>query len=225
MISTLLLRLQGPMQSYGIESKFEFRETTFEPTKSGVLGMICCVLGRDRTDPVDDLVMHLGMAVRVDRPGRVEVDFHTALDIVSAEGSLKRGSSKMSYRYYLHDASFLVGLQSENEELLQTVHEAFQRPCRPAFLGRKSCPPATSIVDADSVVTGTVGAALRQKKHLTTRSEKLRFVVDKDLASTFESAREVGRYRRRDVPMSFGDRRFRERDVVVLIESSGEPAQ
>lgn len=36
-MSTLLLRLAGPLQSWGDSSRFTRRETRAEPTKSGVL--------------------------------------------------------------------------------------------------------------------------------------------------------------------------------------------
>ena len=39
-----------------------------EPSKSGVLGLICAALGRDRSESLDDLAS-LRMGVRVDREG------------------------------------------------------------------------------------------------------------------------------------------------------------
>lgn len=41
----LLLWLEAPLQSWGYESKFGRRDTLDFPTKSGVLGLICCGLG------------------------------------------------------------------------------------------------------------------------------------------------------------------------------------
>ncbi|MBR0232783.1 MAG: CRISPR-associated protein Cas5, partial [Synergistaceae bacterium] len=37
-MSTLLLKLAGVLQSWGVESKFETRRTLGFPTKSGVIG-------------------------------------------------------------------------------------------------------------------------------------------------------------------------------------------
>ena len=48
MTATLLLRLQGPMQSWGTTSRFDERDTQLEPSKSGVLGLVCAAIGRDR---------------------------------------------------------------------------------------------------------------------------------------------------------------------------------
>ncbi len=45
-MSTLLLRLAGPMQSWGVQSRFTIRGTGLEPSKSGVIGLVCAALGR-----------------------------------------------------------------------------------------------------------------------------------------------------------------------------------
>jgi len=54
-MATLLLRLAGPMQSWGYESKFEIRRTGAFPTKSGVIGMLAAALGMSREEPLDEL--------------------------------------------------------------------------------------------------------------------------------------------------------------------------
>src|SRR5579864_5026868 len=76
-MTTLLLRLAGPMQSWGTQSRFTVRDTGREPSKSGVIGLVCAALGRRRDAPLDDLVQ-LTMGTRVDRDGIVKVDYHTA---------------------------------------------------------------------------------------------------------------------------------------------------
>jgi CRISPR system Cascade subunit CasD len=46
----LLLRLAAPLQSWGVESKFDTRRTLGYPTKSGVIGLVASAMGReDRT--------------------------------------------------------------------------------------------------------------------------------------------------------------------------------
>ena len=44
----LLMRLAGPMQSWGTQSRFLHRDTGREPSKSGVIGVLCAALGRPR---------------------------------------------------------------------------------------------------------------------------------------------------------------------------------
>ena len=70
---TLLLRLSGPLQSWGVQSRFSIRDTGLEPSKSGVVGLLCAALGRPRSAPVDDLAA-LQMGVRVDQQGHLTYD-------------------------------------------------------------------------------------------------------------------------------------------------------
>ena len=47
--NTLFLRLEGPLQAWGVqESKFVVRRTAEAPTKSGVIGLLCAALGVSR---------------------------------------------------------------------------------------------------------------------------------------------------------------------------------
>ena len=143
---TLLLRLAGPMQSWGTQSRFSIRDTGMEPSKSGVIGLVCAALGRDRAEPVDDLAA-LRMGVRVDREGVMMRDFHTALDVVKASGRRPPRPKHpeftvTSHRYYLADADFLVGLEGEDLDLLTEIHRALASPRWPLCLGRKSFVPS-----------------------------------------------------------------------------------
>lgn len=129
-MSTLLLRLAAPLQSWGVEGKFDRRDTQRLPTKSGVIGLLAAALGRRRTDSLEDLNA-LIMGVRADQEGEMLRDYHTAR------------TDKTTYvtnRYYLADAIFLVGLQGEDSLLCQLA-QALERPMFPLFLGRRSCPP------------------------------------------------------------------------------------
>jgi CRISPR system Cascade subunit CasD len=141
-MSVLLLRLAGPMQSWGTDSRFSHRDTRTEPSKSGVVGLVCAALGRPRTAPVEDLA-GLTMGVRVDRPGRLARDFHTAQEVLRADGS-GRQDTVTSTRFYLADASFLVGLEGERG-LLRELDAALRRPAWPLYLGRKSFVPGRPV--------------------------------------------------------------------------------
>lgn len=143
-MATLLLRLQGPMQSWGTTSRFDERDTQLEPSKSGVLGLVCAALGRDRCEPVDDLAA-LRMGVRVEREGVPMRDYQTATGVVIASsGKPDRDRTVVSPRYYLADAVFLVGLEGECA-LLADVHAALARPVWPLALGRKSFVPTSPV--------------------------------------------------------------------------------
>src|SRR5947209_1111485 len=113
-MSTLLLRLAGPLQSWGTQSRFSIRDAGLEPSKSGVIGLLCAALGRARDAPLDDLAL-LRMGVRVDREGKVLVDYQTAGGVhrrgeTYGVSKANQGNPETvtSHRYYLADADFLV---------------------------------------------------------------------------------------------------------------------
>lgn len=144
-MNVLLIRLAGPMQSWGTQSRFTIRDTGIEPSKSGVIGLICAALGRSRSDSVEDLA-RLRVGVRVDQEGKIASDYHTTQDVIKAGGDKpKLGEAVVSTRYYLSDADFLVGLASEDLDLLKEIDSALANPHWPLFLGRKAFPPAKPV--------------------------------------------------------------------------------
>ena len=148
-MSVLLLRLAGPLQSWGTSSHFSRRSTSPQPTKSAVLGMIAAAEGRRRTDPIEDL-LDIRFGVRIDQPGQVLRDFHT---VSRPEGALptaggghrSRDTNLLTRRSYLSDAVFVVGLESEPERL-RAIEHAMRHPRFHLYLGRRSCPPAVPLV-------------------------------------------------------------------------------
>ncbi len=154
-VATLLLRLVGPMQSWGTTSRFDERDSQLEPSKSGVLGLLCAALGRDRAEPVDDLAA-LRMGVRVDREGLLMRDYQTATGVlIAADAKPKLDRTVVSPRYYLADAAFLVGLQGDDAALLTACQAALKAPVWPVALGRKAYVPSLPVWLDD-------GAAIQQ---------------------------------------------------------------
>lgn len=149
-MATLLMRLQGPLQSWGTTSRFDERDTQLEPSKSGVLGLVCAALGRDRNEPVVDLAA-LRMGVRVDREGVPMRDYQTATGVLIATGKADLRRTVVSPRFYLADAAFLVGLEGEDESLLARIHTALRTPVWPLALGRKSFVPGLPVWLADGL--------------------------------------------------------------------------
>ncbi len=139
-MATLLLRIAAPLQSWGISSKFETRGTIKEPSKSGIIGMILAALGTNRidSDKVLEKFSKIRFGIRVDQEGKLAYDYQ----IVQAVGK----NSKITYRYYLSDAIFLVGLESEDLQFLEKIDYALKHPKFPLFLGRRSCPPTFPLV-------------------------------------------------------------------------------
>lgn len=209
-MTTLLLRLAGPMQAWGTESRFEYRDTGTEPSKSGVVGICAAALGWPRTRPVDDLAQ-LRMGVRVDHPGAVRVDFHTAENVARVPGkeSAQR-NPVVSRRAYLSDADFLVGLEGD-PALLEAVDIALAAPHWPLSLGRKSFPPSLPLRLPDApphgpgLVDSPLEAALLSVGWLPRRASdanemRLRVVLEDEMGDSV----------RRDQPTgaAFADRTF-----------------
>ena len=205
-MSVLLLRLCGPLQSWGVQSHFPMRDTGLEPSKSGVVGLLCAALGRERTEPLDDLAA-LRMGARVDREGVLRYDFHTALNVLSANGVVERKNAEISRRYYLADAAFLAGLDGEDEHLLQRIQAALQRPVWPLYLGRKAFVPGEPVYLPDGLGDGSLAERLLAYPRLHPPRHgahpALRFVVEDD----------AGTEVRPDQPVSFAQRTFAPRRV------------
>jgi len=179
---TLLIRLAGAMQSWGTTSRFDERDTQIEPSKSGVLGLVCAALGRDRSEPVDDLA-HLRMGVRADREGVLMRDYQTATGVMIATGKADLGRTVVSPRYYLADAAFLVGLEGNDRDSLATIHEALRQPVWPLSLGRKSFPPGAPVWLRDGLVDEDLESALRHAPRIASpqrehREASLRVVIE-----------------------------------------------
>ncbi|MFD8784440.1 type I-E CRISPR-associated protein Cas5/CasD [Kitasatospora sp. NPDC059599] len=154
--AVLVLRLAGPLQSWGDRSAFNRRDTRPQPTKSGVVGLLAAAAGRPREADITDLV-GLRLGVRVDQPGMLLRDYHTVSDYrgrplpqagVNAKGVQKPTSpakdTHVTHRYYLQDAVFLAALQGP-AGLIATLAEAVRRPAFPLALGRRSCVPTQPI--------------------------------------------------------------------------------
>ena len=148
--SLLILRLEGALQSWGENSKWDSRDTAALPTKSGVIGLLACALGWQRGEAsTAALYDRIQIAVRADRPGVPMVDYHTVTGcpLRNAEGKPRStGNTIVSYRQYLQDASFLVVLQTE-EETRHMLENALRQPRWCLYLGRKNCVPSRPVLE------------------------------------------------------------------------------
>jgi CRISPR system Cascade subunit CasD len=239
-MSTLLLRLAGPLQSWGYRSPFSDRDTGLEPTKSGVVGLLCCALGRRRSESPADLAA-LRMHVRVDRQGTLLKDFHTAgggifrrsREYFAPTSSGAKGKNpSVTERHYLQDASFLVALEGD-DSLLKKLAKRLEDPHWPLALGRRSCPPSEPVfvgppTDQDAR-TALCDQPLRlHKRHLPKRwdetegryvpdlgAQKLRLLLQCPPDDTAGDPR-------RDVPVAWPDPLRREYTVRFVREETIE---
>ncbi|MGK4584408.1 type I-E CRISPR-associated protein Cas5/CasD [Kitasatospora sp. HPMI-4] len=136
-MSVLVLRLAGPLQSWGSSARFARRTTETAPTKSGVIGLLAGALGRERDADLSDLAA-LRFGVRIDQPGTRIADLQTAHHADTDR------SMPLSHRFYLADAVFLAAVQGE-DALIDRLHAAVRAPVFLPYLGRRSCPPSLPI--------------------------------------------------------------------------------
>lgn len=137
----LLLRLEGPLQSWGLRARWSRRDTGPEPTKSAIIGLLGCAAGilrpdwRSGVEPdrrIEQWDEVLNFGVRIDRPGMIETDYHTLQGrFWQANGKMKTALSvsgtypekaerepphtEITWRDYVHDAAFLVALAVKPE--------------------------------------------------------------------------------------------------------------
>jgi CRISPR system Cascade subunit CasD len=228
----LLLWLEAPLQAWGHDSKFGRRDSLDFPTKSGVLGLLCCARGAAGEQAEwlrhwADLDMQVRAYVPVDRQGNAITrpplmrDFHmvgsgyddkdpwASLMIPKTSEGKKAvgGGTKMTYRYYLQDMAFAVALQLPKGEL-DSVTEALKNPVWDLYLGRKNCVPTEFILQG---VHDGAGEAMARAAQLS--EEKQRRAVFQVLQGEHEG--EV--LTLNDVPLQFGDhKKYRDRRVTVV---------
>ena len=222
-MSTLLLQLVGPMQSWGTQSRFSVRDTGLEPSKSGVIGLLASALGRPRSAEVADLAV-LRLGVRVDREGRMEKDFHTTggfrqnapeaarVRVLKADGKYPpaKSSAVLSTRFYLADAAFLVGIEGASD-VLRTLHHALANPAWPLFLGRKAFPPSLPVWLPDGLREAQgLEAALRGYPRIAPARDQ----AEDQTRIVLEDP--TGEAVRIDQPISFAARRFAQRRVTTV---------
>lgn len=208
---TLLLRLAGPMQSWGTTSRFDQRDTGKEPSKSGVIGLLAAALGIDRENWTDlEPLTQLKMAVRHDRTGVLKRDYQTAQNIISADRS-KVHETAVTTRDYLADAVFLVGLEGEDRALLERAHAALQNPVWPLALGRKSYVPSESVWLEGGIKDEPLLEALAAWPWIA--SPRRYEPVPERLLVSMESQDSSGALRMDQLLSSFAERRFGARYV------------
>lgn len=227
MMPTLLLRLVGPMQSWGVTSRFQERDTAPEPSKSGVLGLLCAAMGICRENWTDlEPLTRLRFGTRRDRPGVVRYDYHSAGAhkgdrMMKADGKLSQDGI-VSKRYYLANAAFLAGLEGMEQEraLLEKAHAALQNPVWHLFLGRKSFVPSEPVWLESGIRDEPLEVALTTHFCLDPRREKGK---GEALLLSLEARAQEGTLRMDQPLSSFAERRFGSRYVVSRSVPCPEP--
>jgi CRISPR system Cascade subunit CasD len=214
-VSVLLLRLGAPLQSWGVEGRFNRRTTRGEPSKSGIVGLLASAQGRRRSDPIEDLV-GLRLGVRLDQVGRLLRDYHT---VSRGDGALPTADGKrrppkesvITERFYLADAVFVAAVEGPRD-LLAALDDALRHPRFPLYLGRRSCVPegriSLGLRDGkleDSLAAEPWHASPYQRRRVRQATVRLEVVADDPNGDEMV----------RDIPVSFDpiDRRYTMRRI------------
>ena len=101
-----------------------------------MIGLLSAALGLRRDADLSNL-RKLRFGVRTDHAGELLRDYHMVHYLKTAD---------VTNRYYLSDAVFLAGLESDDVTLLETLENALKFPVWPLYLGRRACPPTLPLV-------------------------------------------------------------------------------
>lgn len=231
--SYLLLWLEAPLQSWGHDSRFGRRDSLDFPTKSGVLGLLCCARGaggeeRDWLAAWADLDMQVVGYVPQDRHGRPLMrqpllrDFQmvgsgyddqdpwqSLLIPKTSEGKKAvGGGAKMTYRYYLQDMAYAVILQAP-AQLVEETTKALVNPVWDLYLGRKNCVPTEFIyqgqfASSEQAMEAGTALATAKKRAFALLARQGEYYDDGEVLTL------------NDVPLQFGPhKKYRDRQVTV----------
>jgi CRISPR system Cascade subunit CasD len=147
-MSGLILRLAGPLQSWGERSAFSpVRDTAPFPTRSALTGLFAAAEGITRHDTKAlEHYRPLRFTVRVDRPGTPLVDYHTVggglpkSRTAATSGGSNKGAAVITRRHYLSDAVFVVAVAG-GEQTIARLARALRHPHWAPYLGRRACVP------------------------------------------------------------------------------------
>ena len=210
-MKTILLKLSGPLQSYGTSSYFQTRYTDYYPSKSAVLGLLAACLGyrRDEEEKLRELST-LKFAVRIDQQGGLLKDYHIA---ITDKEIVEIPQTYVTNRYYLEDALFVVAL-SGMDELIDTLIEAIKSPYFQPFMGRRSLPvpvdfflgvSAEDILDSLRNLPWQAASWYKKKKGKQGIGEKIPLEVYAD-EEILAEGKIIRLKLRRDVPVSFSQK-------------------
>lgn len=227
----LLLRLAGPMQSWGEHSAFGERDTLSFPTRSGLVGMFAAAQGVGRGESLERYD-GLRLTVRVDARGLHMTDFHTVggglpreRTVPTAEGKRRRedAATIVTRRSYLADAVFTVAVTGPGTE---EIGRALLSPYWQPYLGRRSFVPDPLMVLRAGVPDA--GHELRTSVPLPYRRvPDGNATVAVELVSEQVSGGNAGSGTRtvlNDVPRSFASAHRRYTSREVRVEEADLPA-
>lgn len=205
----LILRLEGVLQSWGEDAKWDARGTALMPSKSGIVGLMACAMGLERGDPrIAAMSDAITLGVRVDRPGIQMTDYHTVQGnpLRNASGKPRStGNTLISRRQYLQDASFL-GVIKTSDLWRERMVQALNAPKWCIYLGRKSCVPSLPVFDGIYTVYQDLLDAMKRHPAAERAQYPLQYECEDEQSGAVS-------YARTDAVVSSAERQFARRYV------------
>lgn len=166
-MKAIILRLDAPMMSFGSVVVDQHGFTDLFPGLAMLTGLAANALGWHHGDfeRLQALQDRLDFAARWDVEPKPSVDYHT-VDLGStkmriycwttrgerehrAGGPAAKFGIHQRYRHYWEDGLMTIALTVRGEEYpsIEDLVQAFKKPRRPLFIGRKTCLPARPLLD------------------------------------------------------------------------------
>jgi CRISPR system Cascade subunit CasD len=176
MADYLVLRLYGPLASWGEIAVGESRHSAVHPSKSALLGLLGAALGVVREDDAGQQALFEGyrFGVKLVCPGTPLRDYHTVQAPPRQSKVLWRSRRQeladkarlgtlLSAREYRCDSLAVIAVEAlpNARWSLEDLAAALRRPWFPLYLGRKSCPLALPLAP-QQVADATLYTALEQ---------------------------------------------------------------
>lgn len=235
---TLLLWLEAPLQSWGFDSRFGRRDSLDFPTRSGVLGLLCCAMGAggEQREWLElmarqtQTVLAFGLSKERKEGERKALprqpllrDFHMVgagydlndpwqklLEPYMSNGKPRTsdGGGTKMTYRYYLQDMAFAVLLTVPEAEAQVIATALQAPVWDLYLGRKNCVPT------DFIYRGLFADEQQARQaalELATAKERL------ELFQVLEGEHDGEVLTLNDVPLQFGEhKKYRDRRVTVV---------
>jgi CRISPR system Cascade subunit CasD len=214
MSDSLAFLIDAPMQSWGVSSKFQRRESESWPTKSAIVGIVSAAMGIDKYAtgeaeqllPLASLTFSVFRLPKTDPPLRLS-DYHTigggydknnpaeVLHIPRRASGASIDNAVLTRRTYLTDARFIALFQGKRDTL-EKAAAALLDPVWGVWFGRKTCIPAMPL---SPVVAGSPREALAGLLQRLGKEP-----AEADLLEGLTETEGPGNWYQADQPVSFG---------------------
>jgi len=227
----LLLWLEAPLQSWGIDSKYYVRDTLPFPSRSGILGLLLSGAGKfGEQKQLLQLMSNYSQTIfsfsKTGKPNSILTDFHmigsgyndkdswenlmipkTSLGKKAAGGS----GPKITYRKYIEDGYFavIVEIPKDKEDLFVN---GLKYPVGELSLGKRCCIPT------DFIFQGSFSSeddAINKMYQITKEKDlkKILTVIDDAVEDNMEVLTVS------DVPIQFGENKiYSQRQITIIRE-------